>query len=89
MAKLRVASALSNIGRRIGEIRRSHGWTQEVMAEKMRVSVGYLQSIEGGLENLTIRSLVRIANVLGATLADLVANPKSRGPRRTGRPKRG
>ncbi len=49
----------------------ARGWTQEHLAERLRVSTRYLQSVEAGAENLTIDSLAKIGNVLGVKAAHL------------------
>jgi transcriptional regulator with XRE-family HTH domain len=79
---------IDDMGRRIGELRRERGWTQLDLAERWGVSVGYVQTVEGGKENLTIESLVLLAWVLRAPPADLLRPPESRAKRRPGRPRK-
>jgi transcriptional regulator with XRE-family HTH domain len=79
---------LGDIGRRVAEIRREHSWTQAQCAELLGVSVNYVKSVEAGAENLTIRSLVRWAELLGVELEDLLSPPRSRAARRPGRPRK-
>ena len=74
-----------DVGRRVAELRAQEGLTQAELAEAAGVSVKYLQRIEAGGCNLTIRSLVRLASVLGTSAADLFSQPASR-ERRRGRP---
>jgi transcriptional regulator with XRE-family HTH domain len=69
-------SAIRAIGRRIADLRRERGFTQEQFAEKVGVSEKYLQRVESGA-NLSIRSLVRFANALGVPLQALVERPKA------------
>jgi transcriptional regulator with XRE-family HTH domain len=76
-----------DVGRRIGELRRDRGWTQEKAAERMKLEVRDLQRIEAGV-NVTLRTLVRLANALGVRTRSLLDPPQSRRPRRPGRPKR-
>jgi transcriptional regulator with XRE-family HTH domain len=76
-----------DVGRRVSELRREHGLTQEQFAARAELSWKYLQQVEAGRENLTLRSLVRLANLLGVTLAELVQPPRDRTVR-TGRPPR-
>jgi hypothetical protein len=54
----------------------------------MGVSLGYVQGIEAGRENLTVRSLALLADVLGANPIELWRAPKSRARRRPGRPRK-
>ncbi len=59
MSRLDPDLVLRSVGRRVAELRSG---TQEELAERLGVSIKYLQRIEAGRPNLTIRSLVRIAN---------------------------
>jgi transcriptional regulator with XRE-family HTH domain len=79
------AKTLKMLGLRIAELRRARGWTQEHLAETLKVSPRYLQSVEGGKENLTVESLVGIAKALKVSLPDLFAVPADV-ERRVGRP---
>ena len=72
------ARVIKDVGRRIAELRRAKGWTQDQLAVQLEVSVQYLRRVEGGGENLTIKSLVEIARVCGARTADLLSPPVSR-----------
>ncbi|MFO0763045.1 MAG: helix-turn-helix transcriptional regulator [Byssovorax sp.] len=75
------------MGRKIAELRRGLGLTQEELAERLRMSIKNLQRIERGLQNLTIRTLVRMATALGVKTAELFATPTSRVVKR-GRPRK-
>jgi transcriptional regulator with XRE-family HTH domain len=79
---------LGDVGRRVAEIRRELGWTQAVLAEHLGVTVNYVKNVEAGKENLTVRSLVRVANLVGVDVSALFEAPASRLARRPGRPKR-
>ena len=70
----------------MAELRAKAGLTQEQQAELLGITVKYLQRIEGGGENLTVRSLVKIASAFGVGVTELFRLPKTRkaGP---GRPK--
>ena len=78
---------LRDLGCRIAELRAARGETQAEFAEGAGFSVKYVQRVEGGRANLTVRSLVHLADVLGVTVPDLFARP-ARAPARRGRPKR-
>ena len=58
-----------SVGRRVAAARRAGGWTQEQVAERAGFSIKYLQRIEGGRENLTIKSLVELAALLEIEVA--------------------
>lgn len=79
---------MRHVGRRIAELRAGQGWTQEELAERAEVSVGYVRQVEGGGENLTIATLVRFAVILGAEPGDLFAIPATTQARRGRPPKR-
>ncbi|MSP60274.1 MAG: XRE family transcriptional regulator [Myxococcales bacterium] len=76
---------VGRVGRRVAELRVARDLTQEQLAEKLGVSLKYLQRIEAGRENLTIESMVRLANVLSRRVIDLFRPPR-RTVRRKGRP---
>ena len=62
------------VGARIAELRVSRGWTQEQFAERLEVATRYVQSIEGGAENLTIETMAKLANMLRVRVATLFAD---------------
>lgn len=76
------------VGLRVAERRHAAGWTQEVLAERLGVSVKYLQRIEAGTENLTIHSVVNLANELGISPSDLLRPVRRPPPRKPGRPRK-
>ena len=78
---------IADVGRRVAELRAQKGLTQQTLAEELDLSWKYLQQVELGLENLTLKSLVRLSNALGATPVDLLSAPVSR-KRRPGRPRK-
>lgn len=78
MRKENPARVIKDVGRRVAELRRARGWTQEELAVQLSVSVQYVRRVEGGGENLTIKSLVEIARVCGARTAELLSAPASR-----------
>ena len=77
---------VTNVGRRIAELRRKSGRTQEELAESLRMTVQYLQRIEAGA-NLTLHSLAKIARALRVPVRALFASPKRSSPTRVGRPR--
>lgn len=79
---------LDGVGRRIAELRRELAWTQEQFAERLGVLTQYVQRVERGRENLTVQSLVKVANALGVTVAALFEPAAYQGKRRPGRPRR-
>jgi transcriptional regulator with XRE-family HTH domain len=63
-----------HVGRRVAELRRAAGITQAQLAEKMGVSIQYVSRIELGT-NLTLHTLVKLANVFRVMPADLLLSP--------------
>lgn len=55
------------IGRRIQEIRKQKGLTQEQMAERVNISPHYLSALERGVYNIKLDLLVDILNVLNCS----------------------
>jgi len=64
--------ALKTLGRRIAELRREKGLTQEALAEAMGVSRNHIADIELGARNTGIWSLLLIARALGLDAAVLL-----------------
>jgi len=86
MDEERADRVIADVGRRIAEVRRELGWTQQQAAERLDMPLKNLQRIEAGM-NLTIRTLVRIASGFGITAIGLFAAPQSRERPRRGRPR--
>ena len=52
------------IGKRIQELRKRQGFSQEQVAEKAEISSNYLSRIECGKENPTLDMLIKLAQAL-------------------------
>jgi len=61
------------LGLRIRQLRRAHGWTQEALAEKAGIHPVDLAGIERGKRNPAFKNLARIAAALEITLSSLFA----------------
>lgn len=86
MKPVQPAKLLSNVGRRIAELRLERGLTQEALSEKLGVTTRWVQSAEAGGENLTLTTLARFANALKVPVAELFV-PPTRTKARPGRPR--
>jgi len=75
-----------SIGRRIAELRGARDWTQQAFADHLGVTLKYVQRLESGSENLTIVTMVHVANALGAKVASLFEKPVTTARRGPGRP---
>lgn len=78
---------MHDVGRRVAELRADRGFTQEQFAEKIRREKSHVQTIEQGHLNLTLRSMLHLADHLGVKVRDLLIPPRSRDVTR-GRPRR-
>lgn len=78
------------VGRRISELRHEARFTQEAFAERLAGVGSVRQSDRGVGENLTIETMVKIANVLGVPVTDLLRAPRITKPAKhgIGRPRR-
>lgn len=61
------------IGARIKAKRKEKGITQEVLAEKLSVSVGYISQLERGTTKINLETLAKIAAVTNCEIADFVS----------------
>ena len=74
MARYDPEKFVHDVGRRVAELRRERGLTQQALASKLRATMQWVQQIEYGA-NLTIHSLARVANALGVELEALLVPP--------------
>ncbi len=89
MRKLDADRVCRNMGRRIAELREAHSLTQEQFSVLLASSSQWVSQLEAG-RNMTVHSLVRVANALRVTVQDLFEAPQASGrERRAGRPRRG
>lgn len=65
-------SILSIVGRNISRCRRECGYTQEKLAVLSGVGESYLGRLELGKENVSVKTLERLAEVLGVEINELL-----------------
>lgn len=83
------SKVILRVGRRIAELRRKSGKTQEELAEELGVGWRYVSRAERGRENLTLETLVKIATGLRVKTKDLLEEPAADVKKiRPGRPKK-
>jgi transcriptional regulator with XRE-family HTH domain len=58
-------------GEAVNKLRTERGWTQEDLAERADLDRSYLSGIESGQSNPTLDVIVKIAQGLQVTVADL------------------
>lgn len=59
------------LGRRIRELRKKQGLSQEMVAEKASISAQYVSNIERGKENPTLDLLIGLADALKVSLGEM------------------
>ena len=60
------------IGERIKKTRKSVGMTQETLAEKLNVSIGYVSQVERGITKISLDLLGAISGALNCDIASLI-----------------
>ena len=65
------------IGNRIRELRHTHGMTQEILAEKLDVSIKHMSAVERGQSSLSIEKLILTARQLNTSLDYLILGKSS------------
>ena len=64
------------VGKRIREIRKKIGLTQEEVAEKAGMDFTSIGAAERGVRNLSLKSLHRVAQALEVPIEEIVCLPK-------------
>lgn len=67
-----MALNLVRIGKRIGEIRKHRGLSQQKLSESINRSPTYVSYIEGGLKCMSLDTFVSIANALQVSADELL-----------------
>jgi transcriptional regulator with XRE-family HTH domain len=62
---------LKLLAQRIKSLRRSKNWSQEQLALRASMQRSYLADLERGYRNPSVRTLVKVANALGAAISAL------------------
>lgn len=71
---------LRRVGLRVSKHRRELGLTQRQFGERIAMNQSNIALIEQGLQNLTVRTLVKLAAELGMTVSELFAeDPREAG----------
>lgn len=67
-----MATVTQKLGTKIKKIRKQKGFTQEKLAEMANIDYSYLNLIESGKRNPSIKRLHKIAKVLEVPLRELI-----------------
>lgn len=71
----RSSSIWAQVGRRIRRIRFEHGLSQDQLAERAHLSISLVSKLEAGHKGAKLESLIKLANALDVTLAELLPHP--------------
>jgi transcriptional regulator with XRE-family HTH domain len=74
-------TVLGHVGANLRRFRQARGISQMHLAERSGISRRMIVALEGGGANISLSSLDRLADALGVTFADLVADPTRTGQR--------
>lgn len=64
------------VGKEIRRLRGIRGYSQEELADRCGLHRTYIGGVERGERNMTLNSLMRIADALGVAAADLIGTRK-------------
>ena len=67
-----MASVNEKFGKRVKDLRKKKGFTQEKLAELTKIDYSYLNAIESGKKNPSLKRIAKIARVLGVSLRELL-----------------
>jgi len=62
------------IGERIKKARKERGMTQDNIAERLNVSVGYVSQVERGITKISLDLLGAISGILERNIADFISD---------------
>ena len=63
--------ALRRFGRRVSQLRKEGGWSQEAFALEVGIARSYMSGVERGTRNLSFKTVAKIANKLHVTISEL------------------
>jgi transcriptional regulator with XRE-family HTH domain len=79
---------IQRVGRRVAQLRRKAGLTQEELAAELDCTIQWLSRVETKGENLTLATLEKLADTLGVKPEGLLAKPSAKAATITrGRPR--
>ena len=70
--RLTLEGQLEALGRRVQELRKARGWSQQKLAAEAGLDRTYLGTVEQGRQNITIGAALRLADALEQPLPDLL-----------------
>jgi len=71
MEKAELIAVRKRLGRRVRELRKARGYSQEAFAHECDIHRTYMGDVERGERNIAIDNIVKIANALDIKLSEL------------------
>jgi transcriptional regulator with XRE-family HTH domain len=71
VAEIDADDLVRTVGKKVAQLRRAKGWSQNEFASNMRVTVQWVHHLEQKGSNLTLHSLAKLANALGVPIAQM------------------
>jgi transcriptional regulator with XRE-family HTH domain len=71
------SDVLAHVGENLRRLRKAAGLSQSALAEVSGISRRTIASVEGGETNISLASLDRMAEALGATFVQMVGDPRA------------
>lgn len=68
------------IGKRISQLRKNHGLTQERLAEELDITIKHVSSVERGLSSLSLEKMIEASQLLDCTLDYLILGKDNNNP---------
>lgn len=72
MTEVKITNKDIRLGKRIKKLRKKAGLTQEGLAEKVRVSTTHIGLVEIGKRRISLKTLEKVASVLGLKVKDIL-----------------
>jgi len=63
---------LQKLGRRLADIRKARGWSQEKLALESGLARSYLGGVERGKRNIAVLNILKLARTLGCEPGELL-----------------
>lgn len=67
-----MATVTQKFGQRVRKLRKQKGLTQEKLAERAGIDYSYLNLIENGKRNPSLKVMAKLSRILGVRLGDLL-----------------
>lgn len=74
------------LGRRIRDLRKLKGWSQEELAHRAGLHWTYVGQVERGKRNIAIVNIAKLANALNVNLSEMFSAFNQRATTRRGKP---